>query len=81
MQGDGIKMHKKIWILADKLEKILNSEITRKRFLVLSTKFVFLTFILSLIPIKWSKEPSPMSRMRKKIFFSKDMYLKHTLAG
>ncbi|MDP8253745.1 MAG: hypothetical protein P9X27_05045 [Candidatus Kaelpia aquatica] len=74
-------MYKSIERLMYKLDNLLHLEITRKRFLALSAKFIFLTIILSFIPIKWSKESSPMSRMRKKMLFNRDMYLKHGLAG
>ncbi|MDP8215751.1 MAG: hypothetical protein P9L98_00280 [Candidatus Kaelpia imicola] len=74
-------MYRSIETLTSKLENLLHSEITRKRFLALSTKFLFLTIILSFIPIKWSRENSSISKMRRRVLSKKDIYLKHNLAG
>ena len=63
------------------LSKILETEITRKKFLVLLGKFLILITLLSYLPLKWIKNNGRPLKMQVKQFKEKHLYQQHNLAG
>jgi len=63
------------------LSKILETEITRKDFLALLGKFLFLIILLSYLPLEWIKNNRRSLKMQIKQFQEEHLYQQHNLAG